>query len=232
MWFCNCWTGFSQRIGSTERCWLSFEQPSIPPVQHFISVCNLRLLLIHLPALCERIDIQRFSRKDGLLSSCIRLSSAQSLPRSLLSTQKRPVVLRYRLVSRCAVAPRWSAVYLPAALQSRSVDYDGCSPIHEHQERPVWGEEVLSVYFTEIAFCLRCLPSWTVDWDRWGFSDGFEQVCCRVTIRQAWQEVCVATVMISSHESSWQLWLPILCFKPTGQLWQERISELNRRLHI
>lgn len=161
MWFCNCWTGFSQRIGSTERCWLSFEQPSIPPVQHFISVCDLYRLLIHLPALCERIDIQRFSRKDGLLSSCIRLSSAQSLPRSLLSTQKRPVVLRYRLVSRCAVAPRWSAVYLPAALQSRSVDYDGCSPIHEHQERPVWGEEELSVYFTEIGFCLRCLPSWT-----------------------------------------------------------------------
>lgn len=156
MWFCNCWTGFSQRIGSTERCWLSFEQPSIPPVQHFISVCDLHLLLIHLPALCERTDIQRFSRKDGLLSSCIRLSSAQSLPRSMLSTQKRPVVLRYRLVSRCAVAPRWSAVYLPAALQSRSVDYDGCSPIHEHQERPVWGEEVLSVYFTEMSAFLNC----------------------------------------------------------------------------
>ncbi|KAA8584610.1 hypothetical protein FQN60_008395, partial [Etheostoma spectabile] len=74
---------------------------AVVPLQQCDIVCDLCLLLypfIHFPTLCERLDVQCFSRKDGLLNSCIMLSEAQPLPGSLLSAQKRPVVWRYRPV--------------------------------------------------------------------------------------------------------------------------------------
>lgn len=82
---------------------------AVVPLHQCDIVCDLCLLLypfIHFPTLCERLDVQCFSRKDGLLSSYIMLSEAQPLPGSLLSAQKRPVVWRYRPVTLCSVARR------------------------------------------------------------------------------------------------------------------------------
>lgn len=111
----NSWTRFRQGIGSPERCWLSFESwkesllhGAVVPLHHCISVCGPRLLLSLLftfPALCERLwrtVLRQEGFGSGAAISCYpRLSLS---PGSLLSAQKRPVVLRYRPVSCCAVA--------------------------------------------------------------------------------------------------------------------------------
>lgn len=181
-------------------------------------VCDLCLLhfpCIHSPALCERLYAQCFSRKDGLLSSYIMLSVAQSLPRSLLSTQKRPVVLRYQPVSYCAVAQRWSAVMFTCCM---AVKVSGLwwPSLWASGETCVSWSAVECVLCTETSFCLLFHPApfETAERVEWGFSGVSKWFSCRVTVHQAWQEVCVSTAMIGSCGPSWQACVPLMDFTP------------------
>ena len=154
---CSTWwnslTGFSLEIDSPERNWVSIESwkgSFVPPLQCGGTVLPLHSLIetsvssfFLLSPFLRFVKGLTFSISAGRMSSSaavyIMLSVAQSLPRSMLSSQKKPVVLRYRCVSCCAVVQRWSAVMFACCI---AVKVSGlcwlCGPVHEHQVWPVW----------------------------------------------------------------------------------------------
>lgn len=228
-----------QGIASPERCWLLFESweenppptlttttttpslhllSSVVPLHQCDIVCDLRFLLfstpVHFPALCERLHLQRLSRKDGLLSVYIMLSEAQSLPRSLLSAQKRPVVLRYGPVSCCAVARWWSALMFTCCIPVKvrrvvmaAVQFWGIS-LDPREARGCW---MFIMHTYQLVSVISPTTQLQTKMDV-GFSGGSKWFSRRVTVNQAWQEVCVATEMICPYESSWQECVPLLGF--------------------
>lgn len=153
----NFWTGYSQWIGSTERCWLSFQSsedspvPSCtaawsPSIRAFLFVTCVAAFFFFHSLSCTVWEGLLWAGKMGSWAAI--LCYQQLGPRSQFNTLKRPVVLRYRPGSCCVVARQRSAVKLTLLhcrqghwIMIADAQFMGIS-------RDLWGEELLNFYYT------------------------------------------------------------------------------------
>lgn len=204
-WRIFFWAGYSRWIGSTERCWLSFQSSEDSPVPScmaawspgiraflFVTCVAAFFLPLTFPHCVRRFALAALERLYYVISSSVS-GPCLTLWKDLLCWDTgscRAVVCWVARRRRSAV--KWSLLRCIAGkvtglwwlMPNSWASVETCV-----RWRACWifitrREQLVSALSPTMFF-------WTAEQVGWGFSGISKWFSCRVTVNQAWQEVCV-----------------------------------------